>query len=72
MSADSGPRTSWPPPRSAATAGAMMLDIFAAELAAFAGMRIEPRHGQPRMRDAEIALQRRQHDLAGLDDGDRA
>ena len=32
------------------------LDLLAAELAAFAGMRVEAGHGEPRLGDPELAL----------------
>ena len=53
MSAGSGPNASMPSARSAATAGAMTARVFAADRAAFAGMRIEAGDGEPRAADAE-------------------
>ena len=48
-------------------AGAMTRVVFAAQHAVFAGMGIEARHRQARIQNAEIAAQRGQDDLAGVE-----
>ncbi len=68
VSAGSGPRASMPSARRRSIAGAHDRQIFLAERAVLAGMRVEAGDREPRTRDAEARRQIARHDAAGLDD----
>ena len=68
VSAGSGPRASMPSRRSRSTAGATTRASSCAERAVFAGVRIEARDREARLRDAEARAQVARDDPAGLDD----
>ena len=68
MSAGSGPRTSWPRAFSVATAGAMIVASSPPSTPSSPACGLSPRDGEARRDDREIALERGEDDLAGLDD----